>query len=115
MNAGLQCILANLGIRQYFVDLDLNLTNNDRTLLKSFSDLVFLFNSDSDKIIVPANFKAILTRTHPQFSGSLQQDCHEFLALLLESLNEQLIQCDPIASPSVILRTFQGCYKVQPI
>ena len=38
----------------------------------------------------PTNFKSSLEMNHPQFKGSVQHDCQEFLALLLGSLHEEL-------------------------
>ena len=38
----------------------------------------------------PSTFKSSLELNHPQFKGSIQHDCQEFLALLLGSLHEEL-------------------------
>ena len=35
-------------------------------------------------------FKECLSNTHPQFAGAHQHDCQEFLALLLDTMHEEL-------------------------
>ena len=35
-------------------------------------------------------FKECLSITHPQFAGAHQHDCQEFLALLLDTMHEEL-------------------------
>ena len=41
-------------------------------------------------LLKPLTFKECLSNTHPQFSGSHQHDCQEFLALLLGTMHEEL-------------------------
>ena len=39
----------------------------------------------------PGSFKTALGERHPQFKGSMQHDCQEFLALLLDTLHDELM------------------------
>ncbi|XP_011407917.1 PREDICTED: ubiquitin carboxyl-terminal hydrolase 10-like isoform X2 [Amphimedon queenslandica] len=78
--------------------------------------------------IVPQSFKTTLGLRYPQFSGYRQQDCQEFLVLLLDCLHEDIINQFPLKScmekrdgsdnegqveetRSVITSTFQGQLK----
>ena len=40
----------------------------------------------------PMSFKESLSTSHPQFAGAHQHDCQEFLALLLDTMHEELRQ-----------------------
>ena len=41
-------------------------------------------------LLKPMTFKECLSITHPQFAGAHQHDCQEFLALLLDTMHEEL-------------------------
>ena len=58
----------------------------------------------------PGSFKTALGERHPQFKGSMQHDCQEFLALLLDTLHDELMAarfgCDmkcPAGGPAPLL------------
>ena len=62
------------------------------------------------KTMRPGSFKTALGERHPQFKGSMQHDCQEFLALLLDTLHDELMAarfgCDlkcPAGGPAPLL------------
>ena len=105
MNSGLQCILASPSIVEYFLHFnpDVKLSNNDNEdkdlnsktdylgLSKQFASLLQQVYSGKYSIIQPNSFKETLSKDHTQFKGFRQHDCQEFLALLLDTLHEQLV------------------------
>ena len=46
-------------------------------------------------VLEPGSFKEAVGASHDQFQGFRQHDCQEFLALLLDSLHEQLASLGP--------------------
>ena len=107
MNSGLQCIIASPTIVEYFLHFnpDLKVSNNESEdkdsyskensqrldLSKQFAGLLQQVYSGKYSIIQPNSFKETLSNDHSQFQGFRQHDCQEFLALLLDSLHEQLV------------------------
>ena len=55
-----------------------------------FGDLLEQVWSGKWSTVKPTPFKDTLEIFHPQFRGAHQQDCQEFLALLLDTLHEEL-------------------------
>jgi len=94
MNSGLQCLLATPTIVKYFTDsyelgkdcLDIaGLVSNFQPLLRD------VWTGDYN-LLKPLSFKESLSTAHPQFAGAHQHDCQEFLALLLDTMHEELRQ-----------------------
>ena len=94
MNSGLQCLLATPTIVKYFTDsyefgkdcLDIaGLVSNFQPLLRD------VWAGDYN-LLKPLSFKESLSSAHPQFAGAHQHDCQEFLALLLDTMHEELRQ-----------------------
>ena len=117
MNSGLQCVLATPTILQFFLNFPATLPippslasasskDNDPAamkknnlgsmgLTKSFRSLAKKIYSGRYNFIKPVAFKDTLSSSHSQFKGYRQHDCQEFLALLLDSLHEQLVHIQP--------------------
>ncbi|XP_042898820.1 ubiquitin carboxyl-terminal hydrolase 4 isoform X2 [Parasteatoda tepidariorum] len=97
MNSALQCMSNTPPLADYFLqDHYWNELNNDNPLgmqgeiAKSFGDLIKNMWSGNCSYTVPRNFKMIVGRFAPQFSGYQQQDCQELMAFLLDGLHEDL-------------------------
>ena len=117
MNAGLQCLLNNPLLVQYFMrtfpkESDRNL--RDDCLTACFAALFSRVWSESrpdHNALKPAEFKEALGRTHSQFKDFRQHDCQEFLALLLGTLQEQLSASAMTASAEERCRMMQQLKK----
>ncbi|GBN97797.1 Ubiquitin carboxyl-terminal hydrolase 15 [Araneus ventricosus] len=59
-------------------------------IAKSFGELIKNMWCGRYSYTVPRNFKMIVGRFAPQFSGYQQQDCQELMAFLLDGLHEDL-------------------------
>lgn len=57
---------------------------------ESFGELIERLWSGSTGSVAPREFKQVLSRFAPQFSGYMQQDSQELLAFLLDGLHEDL-------------------------
>uniref|UniRef100_A0A0K2TJB5 Ubiquitin carboxyl-terminal hydrolase n=1 Tax=Lepeophtheirus salmonis TaxID=72036 RepID=A0A0K2TJB5_LEPSM len=114
LNAGLQCLLATQPLVQYFsawkegnerIGEEKEENNGgggsdlDGVLSSSFSSLLTQVWKGESRVLKPLKFKEKLSNNHPQFKGSHQHDCQEFLALLLDSLHEELKRI-PIKTPA---------------
>lgn len=92
MAAGLQCLAATPPVLQYFLEVQ----QNDEKLLPAgslmahFSALLIKMWSRKYMVVRPTEFKQTLGAYHSQFKDYRQHDCQEFLALLLDSLHEQM-------------------------
>ena len=105
MNSGLQCLLASPTIVEYFLhfnpdqkttntetgDSKLNILVNNLSLCRQFTSLLQQIYSGKYSVIEPRVFKDTLSSEHSQFQGFRQHDSQEFLALLLDTLHEQLV------------------------
>ena len=95
MNSGLQCLLATPTIVKYFTD-SFELTSKDcfdhTGLVSNFQPLLRDVWAGDYNLLKPMSFKESLSTAHPQFAGAHQHDCQEFLALLLDTMHEELRQ-----------------------
>lgn len=103
LNASLQALSHAPLLPPYFLSgrfrKDLNRSNILGTggrLAEEFANLEQLMWSveGSYRIVSPMEFKRVLQRSKPQFSGNDQQDSQEFLAELLDALHEDLNRFD---------------------
>lgn len=89
MSAGLQALLSTDSLVTYFLSFDND--GSEDTLIGQFSDLAKRVWHGQFSVINPYQFKNVLGKRYPQFRDCSQHDCQEFLALLLDSLNDELI------------------------
>lgn len=94
MNSGLQCLLATPTIVKYFTDsFELDKDCFDiAVLVAKFQPLLRDVWAGDYNLLKPMSFKETLSIAHPQFAGAHQHDCQEFLALLLDTMHEELRQ-----------------------
>ena len=97
MNSGLQCLIATPTFVKYFTESFES--SKDDILLNSgittkFQPLLKDVWAGDYSLLKPLTFKECLSITHPQFAGAHQHDCQEFLALLLDTMHEEL-RCVP--------------------
>lgn len=98
MNAALQCLSHTAPITDFFVGTtlwhnDLHKENPSGTggkLAEEFAALLDQLFGEPDTPASPSSFKAIVSRFAPQYSGTMQHDCQEFMAYLLDGLHEDL-------------------------
>jgi len=105
MNSGLQCLLASPTVTEYFLHFSPEIIKADQgdikeeesksntclRLSRNFANLVQQVYIGRFTVIQPDQFKETLAESHDQFKGFRQHDCQEFLALLLDTLHEQLV------------------------
>lgn len=89
MSAGLQALLSTESLVTYFLNFDND--GSEDTLIGQFSDLTKRFWNGRYSIINPHQFRSVLGKRYAQFRDCSQHDCQEFLALLLDSLNDELL------------------------
>lgn len=92
MAAGLQCLTATPPVLQHFLELQ---EQNEKlpppgSLMANFSTLLSKMWSGRYNVLQPTEFKLTLGAYHSQFKDYRQHDCQEFLALLLDTLHEQM-------------------------
>jgi len=89
MSAGLQALLSTESLVSYFLSFDND--GSEDTLIGQFSDLAKRVWNGQYSVINPHQFKYVLGKRYAQFRDCSQHDCQEFLALLLDSLNDELL------------------------
>ncbi|XP_071798526.1 uncharacterized protein [Asterias amurensis] len=89
MNSGLQCLLHNASLVQHLLKSD---HLPPETLTGRFGSLVSKTWSGEFSLLHPSEFKETLGFMHGQFRDYRQHDGQEFLALLLDTLHEELNQ-----------------------
>ncbi|XP_052107037.1 uncharacterized protein LOC127739380 [Mytilus californianus] len=88
MNAGLQSLMATPPVIRYFLQHHSEAVGS-HNLAEQFSVFVTKFWSGNFSILYPKDLKTALGHIHGQFKDYRQHDCQEFLALLLDTLNDQ--------------------------
>ena len=97
MNCTLQCLshckaLTNYFLRGLFIN-EINLQNPLGTqgmIATAYAKVLRQLWQSDQPLIVPTNFKQIISRFKKQFSNLEQQDSQEFLNIVLDSLHEDL-------------------------
>lgn len=89
MSAGLQALLSTESLVTYFLNFDID--GSEDEMIGQFSNLVKRYWRGQFSIINPSQFKYVLGKRYAQFRDCSQHDCQEFLALLLDSLNDELL------------------------
>ena len=97
MNSALQCMSNTSPLTNYFLnDTYLREINSDNPLgmngqiAKAYGDMIKAMWSGSHTCLAPREFKMVVGKFAPQFSGFQQQDCQELMAFLLDGLHEDL-------------------------
>ena len=97
MNSALQCLRAIKELTDYFLNYfdedKLNKTNLMGTgglLALAYANYIFKMNSNDKNFIELKNFKYSIGIVDDRFSGYDQQDTHEFLSFLIDSIHEDL-------------------------
>jgi ubiquitin C-terminal hydrolase len=95
--------------KEFFLKLDIK-SRMRGTLALSFSQLIFKVHEsvqvDAQQAVSPAALKERVCKFAPQFIGSNQQDCQEFLIFFIDGLCEDL-HCEPDLSELILDNTIQ--------
>lgn len=98
MNSALQCIRSVEELTRYFLadnyKGDLNPSNplgHDGNVARAYANLLHqIFDVNASSAFAPRQFKNVIGRYGPSFSGYGQQDSQEFIMFLLDGLQEDL-------------------------
>jgi ubiquitin carboxyl-terminal hydrolase 4/11/15 len=97
MNSALQCIRATEELTAYFLEKEwkqeLNVDNvlgHGGQIAKTYAGFLEAVYQPGQNSFTPRNFKAVLGKCGPQFSGYGQQDSQEFMSFLVDALHEDL-------------------------
>lgn len=86
MNSALQVLLSCEGLSKLILK-----TNKQGKLINTYRDLIIEYNQATDKdVITPHKIKNIMGSMMIVFRGHGQQDAHEFIALFLQKIDEEL-------------------------
>ncbi|XP_042906774.1 ubiquitin carboxyl-terminal hydrolase 11 isoform X3 [Parasteatoda tepidariorum] len=89
MNAGLQCLLNNKTFKTYFGEANID-NFSEGTLSLKFAETMKKAWSGNYSSIHLGEFKDCFGSMYNQFRNFRQHDCQEFLALLLDTMHEEL-------------------------
>jgi ubiquitin carboxyl-terminal hydrolase 4/11/15 len=97
MNSALQCIRATEELSAFFLEKrwkdELNGDNplgHNGQIAKTYAGFLESVYQPGQTSFAPRNFKSVLSRCGPQFSGYGQQDSQEFMSFLVDALHEDL-------------------------
>ena len=98
MNSALQCVRSVRELTEYFLEdkykKELNPQNplsHNGQVAKSYASLLHeIYSPNAQSAFAPRNFKNVIGKYGPSFSGYGQQDSQEFLLFLLDGLQEDL-------------------------
>eukprot|EP01127_Copromyxa_protea_P023365 TRINITY_DN8719_c0_g1_i2.p1 TRINITY_DN8719_c0_g1~~TRINITY_DN8719_c0_g1_i2.p1 ORF type:complete len:678 (-),score=98.11 TRINITY_DN8719_c0_g1_i2:1097-3094(-) len=99
LNSVLQCLAHNVNLVNFFIADDFQEYLNTRSITKGdlavkFSLLLKRIWRGGFKTISPKDFRNILIKMAPQFSGFRQHDAQELLILLLDGLHSDLAETE---------------------
>lgn len=89
MNSGLQCIFNNKRFIQFFLENNVEACIKD-VLTNKFAEVLRKVWSGQFSVLHLSEFKEAIGSSYPQFRDYRQHDCQEFLALLLDTMHEQI-------------------------
>jgi ubiquitin carboxyl-terminal hydrolase 4/11/15 len=97
MNSALQCIRATEELTAFFLEnrwkAELNSDNplgHNGSIAKTYAGFLDAVYQPGQSSFAPRNFKMVLSKCGPQFSGYGQQDSQEFMSFLVDALHEDL-------------------------
>ena len=97
MNSALQCLRSIKELTDYFLNYfdedkinKTNLMGTGGLLALAYANYIFRMNSNDKNYIELRNFKNSIGIVDDRFSGYDQQDTHEFLSFLIDSIHEDL-------------------------
>ena len=97
MNSALQCLRSVEELSQYFLTNEYakelnpsNVLSHGGKVAKAYAGLLHGIFTPNQSSFAPREFKSIIGRFGPSFSGYGQQDSQEFLAFLLDGMHEDL-------------------------
>ncbi len=99
MNSIIQALSYNFSFTNYFLSGDFNKDINTKNkfgsgglVVKEWFNLIYLLWCQQYSYLAPQPFKYVVGRLQRAYLGTQQQDAHEFLVFLLDSLHEDLNQ-----------------------
>jgi ubiquitin carboxyl-terminal hydrolase 4/11/15 len=97
MNSALQCIRATEELTCFFLSAlwkkELNKGNplgHEGKMAQTYSTLLDSVYNTNASSVTPSDFKRMLSKCGPQFSGYGQQDSQEFMSFLVDALHEDM-------------------------
>ena len=97
MNTAVQCLARVTSLTQYFLtrafETDISRGNplgSEGVLARAYANLLSNLHEGGEKVVVPHEFRRVMVKLEPQFSGFSQHDCQEFLSFLIDRLHEDV-------------------------